>query len=95
MSAMAESYVTFRTDAKGRTVIPAVLRAQAGILESGDVLLGHVEGDRLIIETRTAIKRRLQAQAAATDASGVVEQLLADRRADVELEEPARPAVET
>jgi bifunctional DNA-binding transcriptional regulator/antitoxin component of YhaV-PrlF toxin-antitoxin module len=94
MQSMAERYVTFRTDAKGRTVIPAALRAQAGIREDGDVLLGHVEGERLIIETRTTIKRRLQAQAAATGASGVVDRLLADRRADMEAEEPAQPAAE-
>jgi AbrB family looped-hinge helix DNA binding protein len=91
---MAERYVTFRTDAKGRTVLPAALRAQAGIREGGDVLVGHVEGERLIIETRAAIKRRLQAGAAATGATGVVDGLLADRRADLESEEHAQPAAE-
>jgi bifunctional DNA-binding transcriptional regulator/antitoxin component of YhaV-PrlF toxin-antitoxin module len=91
---MTERYVTFRTDAKGRTVIPAALRTQAGIRESGDVLVGHVEGERLIIETRDAIKRRLQAEATATRATGVVDGLLADRRADRELEAPEQPAAE-
>jgi AbrB family looped-hinge helix DNA binding protein len=94
MYGMAERYATFRTDAKGRTVIPAALRAQAGISEGGDVLVGHVEDERLIIETRATIKRRLQAQAAATEASGVVDRLLADRRADMESEKPAQPAAE-
>jgi bifunctional DNA-binding transcriptional regulator/antitoxin component of YhaV-PrlF toxin-antitoxin module len=91
---MAEPYVTFRTDAKGRTVIPAALRAQAGIREDGDVLVGHVEGERLIIETRATIKRRLHAQASATGATGMVDRLLADRRADMDLEEPAQPAAD-
>ena len=91
---MTERYVTFRTDAKGRTVIPAALRARVGIRESGDVLVGHVEGERLIIETRDAIKRRLQAEATATGATGVVDGLLADRRDDPELETPAQPAAE-
>jgi bifunctional DNA-binding transcriptional regulator/antitoxin component of YhaV-PrlF toxin-antitoxin module len=94
LQGMTERYVTFRTDAKGRTVIPAALRAQARIRESGDVLVGHVEGERLIIETRDAIKRRLRAQAAATGATGVVDGLLVDRRADRELEKPALPATE-
>jgi bifunctional DNA-binding transcriptional regulator/antitoxin component of YhaV-PrlF toxin-antitoxin module len=94
IQAMAERSVTFRTDGKGRTVIPAALRAQAGIKEDGDVLVGHVEGGRLIIETRTAIKRRLQAQAAATGADGVVDRLLADRRADMDSEEQAKPATQ-
>jgi AbrB family looped-hinge helix DNA binding protein len=93
-SGMAERFVTFRTDAKGRTVIPAALRAMAGIKEGGDVLVGHVEEGRLIVETRAAIRRRLQAQAATTGASGVVERLLADRRADMDREEPAAPAAQ-
>jgi bifunctional DNA-binding transcriptional regulator/antitoxin component of YhaV-PrlF toxin-antitoxin module len=95
MYGMTEPYVTFRTDAKGRTVIPAALRAQAGIREDGDVLVGHVEGERLIIETRATVKRRLQTQAAATGATGMVDRLLADRRADMESEEPAQPAADT
>lgn len=84
---MGERYVRFKSDAKGRTVIPAALRAQAGISERGDELVGHVEDGRLIIETRAAIKRRLQAQATACRAEGVVDGLLAGRAADLELEE--------
>jgi bifunctional DNA-binding transcriptional regulator/antitoxin component of YhaV-PrlF toxin-antitoxin module len=91
---MTAPYTTFKTDAKGRTVIPAVLRAQAGIRDDGDVLVGHVEDGRLIVETRTAVKRRLQAQAAASGASGVVERLLADRRAETELEAETGSAAE-
>jgi bifunctional DNA-binding transcriptional regulator/antitoxin component of YhaV-PrlF toxin-antitoxin module len=88
---MADPYLTFKTDAKGRTVIPAPLRALAGISERGDVLVGHVEDGRLIVETRAAVRRRLRDQAAACRAEGVVEELLADRRADLELEESAAP----
>lgn len=86
MLVMTDRYLTFRTDAKGRTVIPAALRAQAGIREGGDVLVGHVDGGRLIVETRTAVKRRLREQAAASRAEGVVDRLLADRAADLDLE---------
>jgi bifunctional DNA-binding transcriptional regulator/antitoxin component of YhaV-PrlF toxin-antitoxin module len=89
--AMTDGYLTFRTDAKGRTVIPAALRAQAGISEAGDVLVGHVEGGRLIVETRAAIRRRLREQAAACRAEGVVDRLLADRAADLELDEEDPP----
>jgi AbrB family looped-hinge helix DNA binding protein len=88
---MADRYLTFRTDAKGRTVIPAALRAQAGIREGGDVLVGHVDDGRLIVETRTAVKRRLREQAAASRAEGVVDRLLADRAADLDLEAEDRP----
>lgn len=83
---MVDRYLTFRTDAKGRTVIPAALRLQAGIREGGDVLVGHVEEGRLIVETRDAVKRRLQDRAAASRAEGVVDRLLADRAADAELD---------
>jgi bifunctional DNA-binding transcriptional regulator/antitoxin component of YhaV-PrlF toxin-antitoxin module len=94
ISSVTERFVTFRTDAKGRTVIPASLRVQAGIKGDGDLLVGHVEDGRLIIETRAAIRRRLQAQAAATGADGVVDRLLADRRADMDSEEQAKPATQ-
>jgi bifunctional DNA-binding transcriptional regulator/antitoxin component of YhaV-PrlF toxin-antitoxin module len=87
---MVEHFVTFKTDAKGRTVIPATLREQAGIREGGDTLVGYVEEGRLVIETRTAVRRRVRAQAAATAAKGVVDRLLADRRADREREERDR-----
>jgi AbrB family looped-hinge helix DNA binding protein len=91
---MAERFVTFKTDAKGRTVIPAMLREQIGIREGGDTLVGYVEDGRLVIETRTAIRRRVRSEAAATGVSGVVDRLLADRRADREQEERDRPGRE-
>jgi bifunctional DNA-binding transcriptional regulator/antitoxin component of YhaV-PrlF toxin-antitoxin module len=74
----------FRSDAKGRTVIPATLRAQAGIKDEGDTLVGYVEEGRLVIQTRATIKQRLRAQAEASGAKDVVEGLFADRRRDRE-----------
>jgi AbrB family looped-hinge helix DNA binding protein len=91
---MVEPFLVFKTDAKGRTVIPAALREQAGIREGGDVLVGYVEEGRLVIETRAAIRRRIRAQAAATGASGVVDRLLTDRRTDRKREERDRPGRE-
>jgi bifunctional DNA-binding transcriptional regulator/antitoxin component of YhaV-PrlF toxin-antitoxin module len=88
---MMDRFLTFKTDAKGRTVIPAALRAQAGIREDGDVLVGHVEDGRLIVETRAAIRRRLREQAAACRTEGVVDRLLADRAAELDLESEQRP----
>jgi AbrB family looped-hinge helix DNA binding protein len=88
---MTDRYLTLRTDGKGRMVIPAALRAQAGIREDGDLLVGHVEDGRLILETRTAVKRRLREHAAACRADGVVDRLLADRATDLELDEENPP----
>ena len=92
MTVMTDRYLTFKTDAKGRTVIPAALRAEAGISEEGDVLVGHVEDGRLVVETRAAVRRRLREQAAARRTEGVVDRLLADRRADLELDEGDPPS---
>src|SRR6266545_1025066 len=82
---MGQRYRVFRSDAKGRTVIPAALRAQAGFRDEGDTLVGYVEDGRLVIQTRETIKRRLQERFAATGAKDVVEQLFADRRRDQEI----------
>ena len=87
---MGGRHVVFRSDAKGRTVIPAALRAEAGISEEGDTLVGYVEDGRLVIEPRAAVKQRLRARAEASRRDGVVERLLADRRADLDLEDQAR-----
>jgi bifunctional DNA-binding transcriptional regulator/antitoxin component of YhaV-PrlF toxin-antitoxin module len=86
MQVVTDRYLTFKTDAKGRAVIPAALRAAAGIREEGDVLVGYVEDGRLVVETRAAIRRRVRAQGAARRTKGVVDRLLADRRGDLELE---------
>jgi hypothetical protein len=51
------------------------------------VLVGYVEDGRLVVETRAAIRRRIRAQAAARRTEGVVDRMLADRQADLELED--------
>jgi bifunctional DNA-binding transcriptional regulator/antitoxin component of YhaV-PrlF toxin-antitoxin module len=85
---LVSGYFAFRLGNKGRAVIPAALRAQARLSE-GETLLARVdEQGRVVIETREAIKLRLRHQAALAKADGgVVERLLADRRADIEIEE--------
>lgn len=76
-----------RIGAKGRTVIPAALRAEVRI-GIGDELVAHAENGRIVLETREAIKARLRSLAAAAKSNGrAVDRLLADRAADLELEE--------
>lgn len=76
-----------RVGGKGRIVLPAALRAEAHI-EEGSELIAYVEGGRIMLETREDVKRRLRAQAAAAGGRGdAVDGLLADRRADLALEE--------
>jgi bifunctional DNA-binding transcriptional regulator/antitoxin component of YhaV-PrlF toxin-antitoxin module len=76
--------------AKGRTVIPAALRAEIRVGE-GDELVGRAENGRLILETHEAIKARLRAEAKAARRDGqAVDRLLSDRTADLRLEEERR-----
>lgn len=76
-----------RIGGKGRVVLPVALRAEAH-LEEGDELIAYVEGGRITMETRDDVRRRLRALAAEAGTRGdVVEGLLADRRADLALED--------
>jgi AbrB family looped-hinge helix DNA binding protein len=73
--------------ANGRVVIPAELRRELGI-ERGDELLARTEGQRLILETRDALLHGIQAEfrAAAGD-RGLVDELIARRRAEAKREQ--------
>lgn len=76
-----------RIGAKGRMVLPAALRAELRV-GVGDELVAHTEDGRIVLETREAIKARLRSLAAATKGDGrAVDRLLADRAADIDLEE--------
>jgi len=67
---------------QGRLVIPARLRRALG-LQPGDRLVARQDGDRIILERREAVERRVKARVAhiPQDAS-LVDELLADRRAE-------------
>lgn len=57
------AYLTSPTEVRlgpqGRLVIPVQLRRLLGF-ESGDMLVARLEGGRLILEKREAIRRRLK-----------------------------------
>lgn len=73
--------------AHGRVVIPAELRRELK-LEAGDELLARSDGERIVLEPRDALLRRIQAEyrAAAGDRR-LVDELIADRRRAAEREE--------
>jgi len=77
---MAE--VMLRVGEQGRMVIPSELRKALSI-EVGTELIARVEGDRLILETPSAILASLQAQFAQIPES-MAEELIAARRTEVE-----------
>lgn len=67
---------------QGRVTIPAALRRQAGI-EVGDTVIVHVEDGRVVVETRDQLAARTRRDVAAAGVRGsVVDELLAERRAD-------------
>ncbi len=68
----------------GRVVIPAAMRAQLDMRE-GDQLIWRVDGDQLVVTTRRAQLRKAQAmfqQVVPPDAPSVVDELIAERRAE-------------
>jgi len=68
---------------QGRVTIPAQIRRAAGI-EAGALLVAYVEDGRVVLETREQLAARLRRDVAAawTGEGSVVEELLADRRAE-------------
>jgi AbrB family looped-hinge helix DNA binding protein len=71
-----------RIGPQGRIVIPAPLRRAMGI-ETGDALLAHAEGGTLVLESRDATLRRLQAAfSGVREETDLAEELIADRRAE-------------
>ncbi|HXM56403.1 MAG TPA: AbrB/MazE/SpoVT family DNA-binding domain-containing protein [Candidatus Dormibacteraeota bacterium] len=73
---------------QGRLVIPANLRRQLR-LETGETLVARVEEDRLVLERPRAALGRLQRafREAVPPGVSLVDELLADRRAEAHGEE--------
>jgi AbrB family looped-hinge helix DNA binding protein len=76
--------IMLRVGEQGRMVIPAELRKELG-LEVGTELVATVEGDRLVLETSSAILARLQAQFAQVGGS-MANELIAERKTEVKRE---------
>jgi AbrB family looped-hinge helix DNA binding protein len=71
---------------KGRVVVPAPLRRRLGIQE-GTVLYASADGDRLVLEPRSAVLGRLRGRFADVPRSrSLVDELIEERRADAERE---------
>jgi AbrB family looped-hinge helix DNA binding protein len=84
-----------RLGPQGRIVIPAHFRRAMGV-EPGEPLVATLEGEgRLVIETRKAAwaSLRRQLRAAIPDGVDLVEELIAERRAEARREEAEVEAV--
>lgn len=74
---------------QGRVVIPASLR-KAWQLKSGEVLLAHLEADRLILERRAQVLQRVKGRfAALRTRPSLADDLIADRRQAAQQEDGA------
>ena len=73
---------------QGRVTIPVQVRRAAGI-EAGMPLVVYVEDGRIVIETREQLAERIRRDVAATctGEGSVVDELIADRRAEAAREE--------
>ena len=73
---------------QGRVTIPAQIRRAAGI-EPGAPLVVYVEDGRVVLETREQLAERLRRDVAAawTGEGSVVDELIADRRAEAARED--------
>ena len=71
---------------QGRLVVPAPLRRRLGI-EVGDVLVARAEEDRLVLERRQAILRRIRSRFAQVPGEvSLVDELIAERREEAKRE---------
>lgn len=79
--------LTVTVNSQGRVVVPAELRRELGIT-SGMPLVAYVEDGRLILEERAHMLKRLQDEFRAHNTAGksVVDELLAERRAEARRE---------
>jgi len=71
---------------KGRLVLPAALRRRLN-MEPGTVVCARAEGDRLVLEPREAVLRRVRERFAGIPATiSLSEELIAERRREASLE---------
>lgn len=79
---MALTQAEIRVGEQGRVVIPAEIRRVMNI-EVGSALVARVEADRLILEKRESVLKRLQSRFASIPPEvSVVEELIAERRTE-------------
>ncbi len=85
---MVSESVEIRVGSQGRMVLPSQLRRELGA-EEGAIYLAYVEDDgRLVLESRTALLRRMQQEfrGASADRSPV-DELIEERRREAEAED--------
>jgi AbrB family looped-hinge helix DNA binding protein len=79
-----------RVGPQGRVVIPAAMRRALGI-QPGQLMVARIEAGRLVLERREQVLSRLRHEVQAVSRPGVsvVDELIAERRAEARREEPS------
>lgn len=88
LSAMNCQHASLVVGKKGRVVIPASVRKEAGISEGSELTVRLGDHGQVVLESKEAIKKRIRARSANASIrpdSSVVDELLAERRTDQSL----------
>jgi AbrB family looped-hinge helix DNA binding protein len=84
---MPQGSFTVRVGRQGRLVLPAELRRELHV-QAGDVLMGRREDDHIVLELPDTIRARLRGRFRTAEGVSVVDELLAERQAEAEREQP-------
>lgn len=79
---------SLRLGAQGRLVLPSTMRRALGI-KPGDQLAARIDGQRIVLEPRAELLRRMQAELRETRGRrSLVDELIAERRREAAHDHP-------
>ncbi|BAP57678.1 AbrB family transcriptional regulator [Thioploca ingrica] len=73
------SSISLQLDAQGQLILPLAVQQALGI-KAGDILLAHLENDRLILEKNTVVKQKLKSRFKHLDSLSLADELIQTRR---------------
>ena len=83
--AFSKLHADIQFGAQGRVVVPAPIRKAIGF-RPGDTLVAWAEDDRLVIEKPESVERRIRARFRKSGDRSLAEELIAERREEVQRE---------
>jgi len=73
------SSISLQLDAQGQLILPLAVQQALGI-KAGDILLAHLENDRLILEKKTVVKQKLKSRFKHLYSLSLADELIQTRR---------------
>ena len=83
--AFSRLHADVQIGAQGRVVVPAPIRKALGF-QPGETLVARVEDDHLVIEKPESVERRIRARFRKAGERSLAEELIAERREEVQRE---------